>query len=784
MKHPFIILMSFFFCTYINSTELPLKDEIVFFNVGQGHAALVNKANCTPLLVDAGSNSRPYTIGETYEWVDFEETALLTQISDKILDYWRQSHAGTLQGGQYNLNIIITHPDKDHKGFVPHVLVKLREAAQTHQFLFFPQALLGGTSSLFHYPLNFLPGCRVEYSHSCKDNSFLNSGNYITHLFCPIGRQPKSTEPNVNDAKKVIEKYKKEIAKYKNEWSIVARVKIGEISAMLTGDADIRVKQQMLQALNGNTDSLSSDILLAPHHGSDEDTYLPDWDQAVNPKAIIVGAAPNEGQGGNRHPRGEAIYRLLNFPGGRIWLNSVMPHCILYNCDQQLNDHIQSTFFTPQQRLFDLVPNTASPVVEGMKKWHLTWVDVPLYTLWTTGTLIFTGNVNTPQFVDAPNGLMTYVAVPNLKYFLSPEQRVENPTLVNLVDLFMAGGEGDVEQLTRMVINLSMEGTIDLAREGLILTDGLSLYQNRSLMIRTLLNMQSTERSAILALARPLIHQSKKSFSDRYRILEAVTRMQLNVRETFVRFLMNNFLSAAEDDAFNLANTLEVFTETSLEDAQEIIHLMQPNFSPFTTITQRERTSVLKMIQALLNIERGRRNTVYHCAQPFIMPRELCMAGDTPQIVFCDVGNNASLITIFSQVLPNEVEGFSHLLREAWSHLMTDQGPRYLYGENKHFFIRGVLSIASTERLNFLRIIQPALSQVSLKQFECWVAAGITEELAKIYTEPHFALRIEYLLMQEAQRQSKEESIFNNPESLGRWLKLSVKYAARQAQNL
>jgi hypothetical protein len=145
------------------------------------------------------------------------------------------------------------------------------------------------------------------------------------------------------------------------------------------------------------------------------------------------------------------------------------------------------------------------------------------------------------------------------------------------------------------------------------------------------------------------------------------------------------------------------------------------------------------------------------------------------------VENNASLITIFSQTLPNEVEGFTQLLQEAWGHLMTEHGPRYLYGENKHFFIRGLLSIASPERMNFLRTILPALSQVSQKRFESWVAAAITEELAKIYSEPHFALRVEFLLRQESERQNKEESVFH-PEYVERWIKTSVVYARKRAQ--
>jgi len=774
MWRQLFILVSLIFNVNAHGAEAPLKDEIIFFNVGQGHAALIYKAGHVPLLVDAGSDSRPNTAGEMYEWTKFEEEVLLSQISDKILGYWRNFNHGILQGGQYSLNIIVSHPDEDHKGFIPQILVKLTEAARSQQFEFLSYALLGGTDSPNHYPINFLPNTRVVYSRRMdamvQNYNFLNSSGCITHFFCPIGRFPQASDS------------KETVAKYKNGWSVIVRVQVNGISAILTGDADVHVKEQMLANLGANREVIASDILLAPHHGSDVNTFLLGWDQAVNPRAIVIGAAPNRGQKGNRHPRGETIHQLLSVPDARIWANQVMPHGILYNCDQRLHDIIQATHFTQRQRLFDLIPNPAAPTGEGANKWQIAWVDVPLYTLWTTGTLIFSENVDRPQFIDAPNGLMTYVAVPNFKYFLSPEQRIQNPTLVNLVDLFLVGGEGDIEQLTQMVANLTAEGSLDLAREGLILTDGLSLYENRSRMVRTLLGMLTPERSAILELARPLIRPNTKNFSARYRILEAVARMQREGRHPLVKYVRDNFIPLTED-AFEVANTFEVFSGASLEDADDMVRFMQPVFPSFLTLTSRERVSTLKMMQTLLTLERARRRTVFQLAQPFIMPKELSMLADNPQGVFHDVSSNASLITIFSQVLPEGVEEFSHLLHDAWGHLMSSYGPRDLYGENKHFFIRGLLSVLSVERLNFLRIILPALSQVTQKQFECWVAAAITEELAKVYTEPHFALRIEYLLRMETQKNGREDSVFN-PESIGYWLKMSVGYTQMKALNL
>lgn len=387
-----------------SSSGATFHDEIVFFNVGQGHAALINKVGHVPLLVDAGSTSRPYTAGETYEWAKLDESSLLSQIRNKILGYWRQSQAEPLRGRDYHLNIIITHPDKDHKDFVPAILSKLRLDSQKYQFRFYPHVLLGGTED--HYSGYSLPDCEKRHTSSCLGlrklkgrTRFLESSGCITHLFCPQG----GTDTN--------------------RWSVVVRVELEGMSAMLTGDADTYVKSQMLERLGGNGESLISDILLAPHHGSDEHTYLTDWDEAVNPKAIIIGAAPNKGQKGNRHPRGETIYNLLNFSEGRIWQDKVMSHAILYNCNQGKHDEIHTTLFNSRKRLFEVIPNPAAPTAAAANKWHLARVDIPLYTLWTNGTLIFKGDVRTPEFIEAPHGLMGYISVPDPLYLFDSSLR-------------------------------------------------------------------------------------------------------------------------------------------------------------------------------------------------------------------------------------------------------------------------------------------------------------------------------------------------------------------------
>lgn len=414
----------------IKSTDV---DEIIFINVGQGHAVLVNKVGFSqqtetenplpwsPLLIDAGSTSHTYEQQENHTWGKDEKGALVIhKISEKILGFWQKSHNNSLPGGQYHLNIIITHPDEDHKVFISNVLNELEQKKTESRFSFTTFILLGGNDPLYR---NFLPNVVTKkYSNSCvgifcKDEGFekefgdLAKSGCITHLFCPKGIK---SDPN--------------------RWSIVTRLEINGISAILTGDADATVKEEMLEALakkqkkemlakeQHDLTELKSDILLLSHHGA-ENTYHKLWDEIINAKAIIIGSAPRTDY---KHPRGKTIMDLLNqLKGqGRIWEDKVTPHGIQYWSDESDHNLIKNAFYNHQERLFDCVPNNIGDHQQAATgSWHLIWVDIPIYTLWTTGTLSFQESISDPHFIDAPAGIMPYVAVFDPIYLLSPEIR-------------------------------------------------------------------------------------------------------------------------------------------------------------------------------------------------------------------------------------------------------------------------------------------------------------------------------------------------------------------------
>lgn len=444
-----LFVMVCYGATNISAAEdIASKDEIDFLNVGQGHAVLVNRVGFSeppnpmpwaPLLIDAGSTKRPDIATSNYTWGQ-DESVAIQKISKRILDFWQQSHDNLLPGGTYHLNIIITHPDKDHKDFIPLILRALEEKKAKLGFAFTAFILLGGKPSLYNGFLDN-PAYIKEYSSNCsgiffKGDAFLErfpqlgKSNCITHLFCPKGID---SDPN--------------------RWSIIIRLEINATSAMLTGDADEMVKKGMLSSLKQAqhpTTELQSDILLAPHHGAEKTFYL-EWDQAVNPRAIVIGSAPRVDY---RHPRGGTILQFLKLLDGkgRVWEDRVMPHGCQYSGDPQLHQQIQGVF---GERLFDCVPYN---VIEGQEhaeseQWHLVWIDLPIYTLWTTGTLYFQGGKKTPQFVDAPGGIMPYVAVsdpysllrPEIRHFAAPLTQRAKDLCDQLLDIIKTKYSGDSE---------------------------------------------------------------------------------------------------------------------------------------------------------------------------------------------------------------------------------------------------------------------------------------------------------------------------------------------------
>jgi len=87
-----------------------------------------------------------------------------------------------------------------------------------------------------------------------------------------------------------------------NNASIVAHVTLGEITVLLTGDAEKAAEDEMMQ----EPELLASDILKVGHHGSNSSSQM-EFLLAVNPAVSIIQCGEDNQHG---HPHGPVLERL------------------------------------------------------------------------------------------------------------------------------------------------------------------------------------------------------------------------------------------------------------------------------------------------------------------------------------------------------------------------------------------------------------------------------------------------------------------------------------------
>ncbi len=105
-----------------------------------------------------------------------------------------------------------------------------------------------------------------------------------------------------------------------NNASIVARVSLGEIVLILTGDAEKEAEQQML----GDPELLSSYILKVGHHGS-HTSSTEEFLDAVQPKISVIMCGANNPYG---HPHNVTMGRL-NAVGTEVYRTDVHGHILI-----------------------------------------------------------------------------------------------------------------------------------------------------------------------------------------------------------------------------------------------------------------------------------------------------------------------------------------------------------------------------------------------------------------------------------------------------------------------
>jgi beta-lactamase superfamily II metal-dependent hydrolase len=229
--------------------------NLVIYSVGTGQCVIAQCPNGNTILNDCGSIA--------------QDDATPAGIAQATADFNRQS------GGKY---IVLSHGDADHINLVGNVV---------------------GTTPVARF---YLGGQQSQYTNS----TFLAWAEAQENKTLPAGQTPDPADPtqpaplltcgsNAGDGVYVLAA---NAATSKNDQSIVLRYQIGKFSAITMGDAESGTEQYMLSRFQHLPGLLKSTVLVAAHHGSDNNANTLAWATANRPNAVVFSAGRRYG-----HPR-------------------------------------------------------------------------------------------------------------------------------------------------------------------------------------------------------------------------------------------------------------------------------------------------------------------------------------------------------------------------------------------------------------------------------------------------------------------------------------------------
>ena len=242
------------------------KPRIIFFDVGQGDAAMIDLPKNTQILIDGGDGKD-----------------ILEKLGKYLPFYDRKIEL-----------IIMTHPDEDHIGGLVEVL-KYYEVEQV-----------------------LLSGIKCEKA-ICQERDKLIAEKNIPVIYAHFGQKIKTRSINMA-VLYPFENLKGKKVKNSNDASIFLKFTLNNNSYLLTGDAGFAVEKKLL-AKNIN---IKAKILKVSHHGSKYGTSN-EFLKAVKPERAIISVGKNS----YGHPAEELLNRLKNI-SARIFRTDEIGDVIFY----------------------------------------------------------------------------------------------------------------------------------------------------------------------------------------------------------------------------------------------------------------------------------------------------------------------------------------------------------------------------------------------------------------------------------------------------------------------
>jgi competence protein ComEC len=214
--------------------------EVIFFDVGQGDAALVKFPDGKNMLIDAGPNLVGFDAGKYF-----------------LLPYFKRNGINRIN------TVVLSHADNDHIGGMPTLFrnVKIDQLFDTGLYH------SSQVCSTYKFLIDSLHMDHQIVNHVSQLKKYNNYGVYLLH-------------PNMEFWKK----YNNDV----NNSSIIVKIVYGKRSFLFTGDIEEEAETVLLNY--GNL--LKTDVLKIPHHGSKTSSTM-ELLKLVKPQYAIISLGRN-----------------------------------------------------------------------------------------------------------------------------------------------------------------------------------------------------------------------------------------------------------------------------------------------------------------------------------------------------------------------------------------------------------------------------------------------------------------------------------------------------------
>lgn len=258
-----------------NNTDSSEQVKVIFLDIGQGDATLINFPNGKQMLVDCAIDSRI-----------LEALGRVMPFQDRHIDY-----------------LIATHPDQDHYGGCVDVLK--RYTVDTVVFNGYEK----GKSAYFDSFLQAIQDEKVQYIKLEKEQEWNIASTSIHFLF------PDNVLEKSNFFSSLSEK------KRSNNGSIVFLLQYGTQKVLMTGDMEVELEEYILKKYKN---ILDVDVLKVGHHGSQTSSGQ-DFLNTLTPQFSIISSGKNNEYG---HPSLRVLKRLERVRSN-IWRTDTMGDIIV-----------------------------------------------------------------------------------------------------------------------------------------------------------------------------------------------------------------------------------------------------------------------------------------------------------------------------------------------------------------------------------------------------------------------------------------------------------------------